>query len=153
MQRNLVVHPGGQSPGHADNEQPRGDMLGSGEDGGGGRALRGGAGEEAAHPRGRASFHADDHEQPRGDILGSGEDGGGGCAPRGGAGEEQACLGDEHPDTLMTMSSLAGTYWTQGRTEEASALYKEVLEKSRRFTGNANGIHIGRVFSLSHCPI
>ena len=73
---------------HATHEQPRGDVPGSGEDGGRGQASRGGAGEEQADPGRRSSRHAYDHEQPRGDVPGSGEDGGRGQASRGGAGEE-----------------------------------------------------------------
>jgi len=44
-------------------------------------------------------------------------------------------LGEDHSDTLMSMNSLAETYWTQGRTEEALQLHKRVLEKRRRILG------------------
>jgi len=38
-------------------------------------------------------------------------------------------LGDDHPDTLRSMESLANTYWIQGRWSDAEALYLAVLEK------------------------
>ncbi|WP_165423003.1 FxSxx-COOH system tetratricopeptide repeat protein [Ktedonosporobacter rubrisoli] len=37
-------------------------------------------------------------------------------------------LGEEHPDTAMSLNNLALLYWYQGRYEEAEPLYKRVLE-------------------------
>ena len=44
-------------------------------------------------------------------------------------------LGEEHPDTLASMSDLAIIYRVQGRTGEAAALQEEVLQKRRRILG------------------
>jgi hypothetical protein len=37
-------------------------------------------------------------------------------------------LGEEHPDTISAMASLASTYWKQGRWKEAEELEVKVLE-------------------------
>jgi hypothetical protein len=40
-------------------------------------------------------------------------------------------LGLEHPDTLMSMASLAATYREQGRLKEAEKLQVQVVELSK----------------------
>src|SRR5277367_1700267 len=44
-------------------------------------------------------------------------------------------LGAEHPDTLTNMGNLAGTYWHQGRWNEAEKLQVDVMELSKRLLG------------------
>jgi hypothetical protein len=40
-------------------------------------------------------------------------------------------LGDEHPDTFVTMGNLASTYYDQGRWKEAEVLQVQALEMRR----------------------
>jgi tetratricopeptide (TPR) repeat protein len=44
-------------------------------------------------------------------------------------------LGDEHPDTLTSMTNLASTYWNQGRGKEAEELEVQVMETNSRVLG------------------
>jgi hypothetical protein len=44
-------------------------------------------------------------------------------------------LGAEHPDTLMSMASLASTYWNQGRWNEAEKLDMQVMEARKIVLG------------------
>ncbi|KAJ6450510.1 hypothetical protein C8R45DRAFT_1083926 [Mycena sanguinolenta] len=46
------------------------------------------------------------------------------------------CSGDDHPDTLRAMHSLAITYDNLGQFEKAEKLYAAVLEKQKKFLGN-----------------
>ena len=48
---------------------------------------------------------------------------------------DKTLLGDEHPDTLMSMNNLALTYWHQGKLREAADLEEKVLEERRRIQG------------------
>jgi hypothetical protein len=45
-------------------------------------------------------------------------------------------LGDEHPDTLVSMGNLAMTYWGQGGWTEAEQLEVQVMETIKRVLGN-----------------
>ena len=45
-------------------------------------------------------------------------------------------LGEEHPNTLMHMTSLAILYEKQGRYDEAEPLYLQTLEISKRILGD-----------------
>ncbi|KAH5617499.1 hypothetical protein HBI23_255480 [Parastagonospora nodorum] len=45
-------------------------------------------------------------------------------------------LGDEHPDTLTSINSLALTYWRQGRWKEAEELEVQVMQTRKRVLGN-----------------
>ena len=45
-------------------------------------------------------------------------------------------LGEEHPDTLTSMSNLATTYHEQGRWKEAQELALQVLEKRNKVLGD-----------------
>ncbi|KAH7396274.1 hypothetical protein BKA66DRAFT_454797 [Pyrenochaeta sp. MPI-SDFR-AT-0127] len=44
-------------------------------------------------------------------------------------------LGDEHPDTLSSMNSLAYTLHSQSRTDEAISLMEKVLQLRQRILG------------------
>ncbi|EWZ78435.1 hypothetical protein FOWG_17299 [Fusarium oxysporum f. sp. lycopersici MN25] len=44
-------------------------------------------------------------------------------------------LGEEHPDTLTSMSNLASTYWNQGRWKETEKLQVDVMEIRKRVLG------------------
>jgi tetratricopeptide (TPR) repeat protein len=53
---------------------------------------------------------------------------------------EQCCnitnsLGEEHPDTLLSISNLALTYSQQGKMDKAAELQEKVLEAGRRILG------------------
>jgi tetratricopeptide (TPR) repeat protein len=48
----------------------------------------------------------------------------------------QRVLGDEHPDTLTSMGSLALTYWNQGRWKKAEKLEMQVMETCKRVLGD-----------------
>ena len=89
--------PGGRSSQHAhDHEQPRGDIPGSGEDGGRGRASGGGAGEAR---RILGDDHPDTLTTMNNLAATYGLRVGRGTRPvyRGGAGSQGRILGDDHP--------------------------------------------------------
>ena len=44
-------------------------------------------------------------------------------------------LGNEHPDTLTSMSKLASTYWNQGQWKEAEEVDVQVLHMRKRVIG------------------
>ena len=44
-------------------------------------------------------------------------------------------LGEEHPDTLISMANLASTYSNQGRWKEAEELQRQELETYSRILG------------------
>jgi hypothetical protein len=44
-------------------------------------------------------------------------------------------LGEEHPDTLISMGNLASTYGDQGRWKEAEELKMQVMETRKRVLG------------------
>ena len=48
---------------------------------------------------------------------------------------ERRVLGEEHPDTLLSMNNLAMLYFEQGRHDEAEPLYVKALEGRRRVLG------------------
>ena len=45
-------------------------------------------------------------------------------------------LGNEHPDTLISMRNLVSIYHSQGRWKEAEDLGVQVVETSKRVLGN-----------------
>ncbi|KAK3292166.1 uncharacterized protein B0H64DRAFT_364874 [Chaetomium fimeti] len=47
----------------------------------------------------------------------------------------KAVLGEEHPSTLVSMGSLASTYWNQGRWKEAESLEIQVMGTRKRVLG------------------
>jgi hypothetical protein len=44
-------------------------------------------------------------------------------------------LGEKHPDTIESMTSLAATYYQQGQSGEAEEIYVKVLELRREVLG------------------
>jgi eukaryotic-like serine/threonine-protein kinase len=51
---------------------------------------------------------------------------------------QRRVLGPEHPDTLNSMSRLAGIYSWQGRNAEAEKLERQALDIERRVFGPDN---------------
>ncbi|RMD42060.1 hypothetical protein DV735_g3066, partial [Chaetothyriales sp. CBS 134920] len=49
--------------------------------------------------------------------------------------KQQQLLGEDHPDTIDAMSSLASTLHAQGKLEEAARIQKEVLAKRQQLLG------------------
>ena len=47
-------------------------------------------------------------------------------------------LGDEHPETLESVRSLAGVLREQGKLDEAEPVYREALEGRRKVLGDAH---------------
>jgi len=45
-------------------------------------------------------------------------------------------LGDNHPDTLISMNNLAALYQSQGKYDEAEPLYVECLKLRREVLGD-----------------
>jgi aromatic ring-cleaving dioxygenase len=58
-------------------------------------------------------------------------------------------LGDEHPDTLTSISSLASTYWSQGRWKEAEKLELEVMQKHKTVFGEDHPSTLGSIGNLA----
>jgi hypothetical protein len=56
-------------------------------------------------------------------------------------------LGDDHPDTLRSMASLAVTYGNQGRWDDAATLGVMVVEKMKWVLGDA---HPDTIMSMKH---
>ena len=50
--------------------------------------------------------------------------------------KKKQVLGDDHPDTLLSMANLACTYGNQGQLKDAEALEVVVLEKRKRMQGD-----------------
>jgi len=47
-------------------------------------------------------------------------------------------LGDDHPDTLASMNSLASMYLEQGQWEDAEQLFMQVMEARRTKPGEVH---------------
>ena len=45
-------------------------------------------------------------------------------------------LGDEHPDTLISLNNLAALFYSKGKYDRALPLYEECLAKSKRVLGD-----------------
>lgn len=45
---------------------------------------------------------------------------------------QKRILGDEHPNTLLSMSGLAGSYYMLGQYQEAMEIFKPMLELQKR---------------------
>ncbi|KAK7052619.1 FabD/lysophospholipase-like protein [Favolaschia claudopus] len=58
-------------------------------------------------------------------------------------------LGNEHPDTLMSMASLAATYSELGRWSDAESLEVAVLEAQKRVLGNEHPDTLSAMASLA----
>lgn len=61
--------------------------------------------------------------------------------------KRKLALGEDHPDTLMSINNLAGTYWRQGRWKEVEKLQVEVMKKSKQALGEA---HQDTLTSMNH---
>ena len=58
-------------------------------------------------------------------------------------------LGEEHPDTLLTMDDLAWSYQSLGRTKEAAEMQEKVLEVRRRILGEEHPSTLGTMDNLA----
>ena len=58
-------------------------------------------------------------------------------------------LGQEHPDTLMSMNNLAILYYGQGRYAEAEPLYLESLDSGIRILGEAHPENLPALVNLA----
>ncbi|KAI9777909.1 MAG: hypothetical protein M1816_004381 [Peltula sp. TS41687] len=58
-------------------------------------------------------------------------------------------LGQEHPDTLISMSSLASTYSRQGRWKEAEELGVQVMETRKRVLGQEHPDTLSSIANLA----
>ena len=47
----------------------------------------------------------------------------------------RSLIGEEHPDTLISMTNLASTYQIQGRWNEAEELFVQVIDMRKRLLG------------------
>ncbi|MHC4414580.1 MAG: tetratricopeptide repeat protein [Planctomycetota bacterium] len=61
----------------------------------------------------------------------------------------EASLGEDHPDTVRSMSNLAGALQQQGRLAEAVDIQREVVGRSERRHGPEHSDTIGALASLS----
>jgi non-specific serine/threonine protein kinase/serine/threonine-protein kinase len=57
-------------------------------------------------------------------------------------------LGEEHPDTLVSVNNMGVLLEAQGRLAEAEPLYREALEKSRRTLGEEHPETLGSVGNM-----
>jgi non-specific serine/threonine protein kinase/serine/threonine-protein kinase len=57
-------------------------------------------------------------------------------------------LGDEHPDTLLSINGLGDLLYAQGRLDEAEPLMQETLEISRRLLGDEHPRTLDAVLNL-----
>ena len=51
-------------------------------------------------------------------------------------------MGEDHPDTLMSLNNLAGAYESAGQTDKATVLYEKVLADSIRVLGESLSIFL-----------
>ena len=58
-------------------------------------------------------------------------------------------LGDNHPDTLGTMSNLASAYDNQGKYRDAMVLYKQCLDKQKAVLGENHPDTLDTMFNLA----
>jgi hypothetical protein len=59
-------------------------------------------------------------------------------------------LGEEHPDTLSAMASLAATYRKQGRWQEAEELFVKVIETRSRVLGEEHPNTLNAMANLAY---
>jgi serine/threonine protein kinase/tetratricopeptide (TPR) repeat protein len=57
-------------------------------------------------------------------------------------------LGEEHPDTITSISHMGSLLWVQGRLAHAEPFLREALEKSRRVLGPENRATIAAIGNL-----
>ena len=53
-------------------------------------------------------------------------------------------LGEEHPDTLLTMNGLGALYYLEGKYTQAELLFEKALEGQRRVLGDEHEQTQGR---------
>ncbi|WYZ41486.1 hypothetical protein EsH8_V_000381 [Colletotrichum jinshuiense] len=58
-------------------------------------------------------------------------------------------LGEDHPDTLSSVSNLATTYWNQGRWKEAEELDVQVIETRKRVLGEEHSDTLTSIANLA----
>jgi hypothetical protein len=58
-------------------------------------------------------------------------------------------LGEEHPDTLLSMANLAATHWNQGHWKEAELLQVVVVEKRKQLLGEEHPDTLTSMASLA----
>ena len=58
-------------------------------------------------------------------------------------------LGGRHPDTLVVMSNLALTYWSQGQMDDAVVLTEEVLEARKTSLGDRHPSTLTSIANLA----
>jgi hypothetical protein len=58
-------------------------------------------------------------------------------------------LGEEHPDTLASITNLASTYGFQGRFKEAEKLETQVLETKKRALGEEHPVTLASMVNLA----
>jgi len=58
-------------------------------------------------------------------------------------------LGEEHPDTLISMANLASTYWNRGRWKEAEELQVGVMETRKRVLGQEHPSTLTSIANLA----
>jgi tetratricopeptide (TPR) repeat protein len=59
----------------------------------------------------------------------------------------RAKLGDDHPDTLLSMINLASSYWAAGQNDRAIPLYEQVLKAQRAKLGDD---HPGTLITMNN---
>ena len=63
--------------------------------------------------------------------------------------KKKQILGDEHPDTLLSMANLAATYRDLGQWKKAEALEVVVMEKSKQILGDEHPDTLSSMASLA----
>jgi lipopolysaccharide biosynthesis regulator YciM len=58
-------------------------------------------------------------------------------------------FGDDHAETLKAISSLASTYWSRGKYDEAEQLELEVVEGRKRVFGDDHAETLEAISSLA----
>jgi tetratricopeptide (TPR) repeat protein len=59
-------------------------------------------------------------------------------------------LGEEHPDTLLTMNGLGALYYLEGKYTQAELLFEKALEGQRRVLGDEHEQTLTSMFSLAN---
>ena len=103
---------------------------------GGGRGVGGGSdGDEKEGTGRKASRHADQHSQPGHGTLGQQRWKEAEALGVQAIEMRKRVLGEEHPDTLTRLSSLASIYLNQRRLKGAEALFLQVVETEKKVLG------------------
>ena len=62
---------------------------------------------------------------------------------------QKLTLGDEHPDTLVSINNLAALLHTQGKLSEAEPLFREALSARKRTLGGEHPFTLGSINNLA----